>query len=128
MIYDEALLDGALAVGQQYLDAVHPTTLADEAAERPVWVHYHQLMLEALDLDVDRADVAEEITRIWATTMGVEPYPWTVPTLGELSRRGVPVVVLSDVWPSLRRWFHDLGSQPVCPCHGHLGRGRNHQA
>jgi hypothetical protein len=31
LVYDQTLLDGALAVGQQYLDAVHSTPLADEA-------------------------------------------------------------------------------------------------
>jgi putative hydrolase of the HAD superfamily len=53
-----------------------------------------------------------QFTHLWETDISVQPYPWTVPTLVELRRRDIPIVVLSDAWPSLRRWFAELGLSP----------------
>jgi putative hydrolase of the HAD superfamily len=39
----------------------------------------------------------------------VEPYEWTLDVLAELQARSVPVVVLSNAWPSLRRLHRGLG-------------------
>jgi FMN phosphatase YigB (HAD superfamily) len=86
--------------------------VTDEAAERSVWLRYHQLVLEALRIEADSAALAEEVTHLWETDITVEPYPWTVPTPVELPCRGIPIVVLSDGWPSLRRWFAELGLSP----------------
>lgn len=103
------LLEEALAVGDSYLDEVHPLPLADEVTERPVWVRYHEIMLEAVGVTVDVKELAEAITARWELELCVEPYPWTVPILSELQERQIPVVVLSDAWPSLRRWFREMG-------------------
>lgn len=59
-------------------------------------------------MGADDVGVAEAVTAAWASTISVEPYPWSIPVLAELQRRGIPVVVLSDAWPSLRRWYHEL--------------------
>lgn len=106
--YEETLLAPALAAGYEYLDAVHREPLSDEAAERLVWVRYYEIVLEALRLD-DKGVLAEAIAARSEASLPVEPYPWTVPVLAELNRRRIPVVVLSDAWPSLRRFFRQLG-------------------
>jgi HAD superfamily hydrolase (TIGR01509 family) len=110
--WDSESLQAALQVGASYLDEVHPTPLTDEAAERSIWLRYHQLVLEALGIEADSAALAEEITHLWETDISVEPCPWTMPTLVELRRRDIPIVVLSDAWPSLRRCFAELGLSP----------------
>jgi putative hydrolase of the HAD superfamily len=46
---------------------------------------------------------------LWEASLPVEPYPWTVPVLEELAGRELPVVLLSDAWPSLRRFYRELG-------------------
>ncbi len=102
------LLDGALAAGEAFLDEVHPVALIDERAERSVWVRYYEIVLEQVGLDFERTALAETITEAWESTISVEPYPWTLPVLRELAHRGVPVVVLSNAWPSLRRWYREL--------------------
>jgi HAD superfamily hydrolase (TIGR01509 family) len=98
-----------LALAGQYLDDVHRVPLADEHAERAVWLRYYGIVLDALKLPDDPADLPEAITSAWEQQPGVEPCPWTRPVLAELDRRGVPVVVLSDAWPSLRRQYRNLG-------------------
>jgi HAD superfamily hydrolase (TIGR01509 family) len=110
--WDIESLEAALQVGMSYLAEVHSTPITDEAAERSVWLRYHRLVLEALRIEADSPALAEEITHLWETDISVEPYPWTVPTLVELRSRGIPIVVLSDSWPSLRRWFAELGLSP----------------
>lgn len=107
--WDAARLDLAVTVGGRFLDEVHPVPLADEAAERLVWLRYHQLVLEALGIDGDVGGLAEAITARWEAELCLEPYEWTVPVLRELHEEQVPVVVLSDAWPSLRRWYRELG-------------------
>ena len=109
LAWDGKLLEEALRVGARYLDAVHTTPVADEAAERAVWLRYHEVVLEHLSLPVDRGELAEAITESWTASPDVEPYPSAIPTLAELRRRDIPVVVLSDAWPSLRRWYTELG-------------------
>jgi HAD superfamily hydrolase (TIGR01509 family) len=110
--WDRDLLDAAFAVGGAYLDDVHPVPLADEQAEHDVWLRYHQLVLEVLGITTGRDDLADDLTAAWEGTLTVEPYPWTIPVLTELQERGVPVVVLSDAWPSLRRWYRQLSLEP----------------
>jgi HAD superfamily hydrolase (TIGR01509 family) len=99
----------ALEVAGQWLNEIHAVPLADEAEERLVWVRYYELVLESLGFDADRHELAETIATAWEATLWVEPFPWTLPVLRELEARGIPVVVLSDAWPSLRRWFRELG-------------------
>jgi putative hydrolase of the HAD superfamily len=106
--WQPALLDQALAAGGDYLDEVHPVPLADERAERPVWLRYYELVLDRVGVTTGAGDLAEAITTRWESTISVELYPWTVSVLAELEQRGIPVVVLSDAWPSLRRWYREL--------------------
>lgn len=109
IIWDPVRLQVALTLGGQYLDDIHRVPLADEHAERAVWLRYYGIVLDALKLPDDSVGLAETITSAWEQQPGVEPCPWTRPVLAELDRRGVPVVVLSDAWPSLRRQYRDLG-------------------
>lgn len=102
-------LSAALERASRWLNEIHAVPLADEQAERAVWVRYHQLVLESLAVDGDHRALAEAITVAWQEALCVEPFPWTIPVLAELRSRGVPVVVLSDAWPSLRRWFREMG-------------------
>jgi putative hydrolase of the HAD superfamily len=104
LTWDQQRLDDAVAFAGRYLDEIHAIPLADEAAERPIWVSYHRVLLEELGVAADCSELAEAITAAWESTICVEPFPWTEPVLNELNRRGVHVVVLSDAWPSLRRW------------------------
>jgi HAD superfamily hydrolase (TIGR01509 family) len=112
LTWDRGLLDEALALGWEYLEEVHPVPLANEQAERPVWVRYHEIVLEGLGITSRRRGLAEAITAAWESTLSVEPYPWTVPVLAELQQRGVAVVILSDAWPSLRRFYSQLSLAP----------------
>jgi HAD superfamily hydrolase (TIGR01509 family) len=82
--------------------------LADDGAARPVWVRYYETVLEARGVAGDPAELAEAITAAGECSLGVEPYPWTVPVLAELLERQIPVVALSDAWPSLRRFFRQV--------------------
>lgn len=86
---------------------MHGFPLADETAERQVWLRYYAILLEAIKVE-DRVQLPELMTRHMERNVGVDPYPWTVPVLAELEQRGIPVVVLSDAWPSLRRGFRQL--------------------
>jgi HAD superfamily hydrolase (TIGR01509 family) len=112
LAWDMESLDAALQVGGRFLDEVHSTPQADPGAERLVWLRYHQLVLDALRIEADSAVLAEEITDLWETEICVEPYPWTMPTLVQLHGRDIRTVILSDAWPSLRRWFTELGLSP----------------
>lgn len=105
---DTALLDQALGVGGAFLDEVHAIPLSDERAERSVWVRYYEIVVETLGLTTGKHEVVTAATSAWENARHIEPYPWTVPVLSELQRQGIPVVVLSDAWPSLRRWFREL--------------------
>lgn len=71
--WDAACLDHALTVGGRFLDQVHPVRLADEAAERLVWLRYHQLVLEALGIDGDVGVLAEAITARWEADCASSP-------------------------------------------------------
>ncbi len=106
--WEPARLESALVDGGDYLDEVHPVPLADECCERAVWLRYFEIVLDRVGAATDVKEVAEAITARWESTMCVEPYPWTVPVLAELQERRIPVVVLSDAWPSLRRWYREL--------------------
>jgi putative hydrolase of the HAD superfamily len=112
LTWDDGSLSEALLLGEEYLDAVHATPLADEVAEHPLWVGYYEIVLEALGIGADRSELSEAITVAWERSLPVEVYPWTRPVLQELRRRGIAVVVLSDAWPSLRRFFRQLGLEP----------------
>jgi putative hydrolase of the HAD superfamily len=108
LAWDPDRLDDALALAGRYLNDIHSTALADEAAERPVWVQYYRILLEQLGVAADHCELAETITLATESSIGAEPFSWTEPVLRELHCRGVPLVVLSDAWPSLRRWFREL--------------------
>ena len=60
--------------------------------------------------------------------MVVEPYEWTLEVLAELRARSIPVVVLSNAWPSLRRLHRRARPRPLREGDGHLGRGGRRQA
>jgi putative hydrolase of the HAD superfamily len=106
---DEAALGEALAAGERYLNEVHAIPLADEVAERPVWVRYYEIVLESAGVTPRRTGLAKVIAERQEHSLPLEPFPWTLPVLSELQRRKVGVVVLSDAWPSLRRHYRQLG-------------------
>jgi HAD superfamily hydrolase (TIGR01509 family) len=110
--FDRRSLEAALGRGATYLDVEHATPLADEAAERPVWLGYYRVILASLGVGEAVDELVEAIVSAWEANVPVEPYPWTRPVLSELHRRQIPVVVLSDAWPSLRRWFRALDLEP----------------
>jgi HAD superfamily hydrolase (TIGR01509 family) len=39
----------------------------------------------------------------------IEPSDWTLPVLHELHTRGLKTVIVSDAWPSLRKYYRDRG-------------------
>ena len=82
--------------------------LADERAERAVWLRYYEIVLDRVGVTTGAGRLAEAVTTRWESTISVEPYRWTVSVLVELEQRGIPVVVLSDAWPSLHRWYREL--------------------
>lgn len=102
-------LAGAVAAGSAYLDAVHDVPLRDDAAERVVMARYHEVVLAGVGVTRDGAALAREIQAREEARELVEPYEWTVEVLAGLRARSIPVVVLSNAWPSLRRLHRGLG-------------------
>ena len=102
-------LAGALAAGDAYLDEVHGVPLRDETEEQAVMARYHEAVLAGVGVTQDRAALAKEILAREATRVVVEPCEWAIEVLAELHARSIPVVVLSNAWPSLRRLHRGLG-------------------
>lgn len=99
----------ALAAGDAYLDSVHHLPLRDEDEERAVMTHYHEIVLAGVGVVNDVAALAREIQVREEARDVVEPYEWSVEVLAALQARSIPVVVLSNAWPSLRRLHRGLG-------------------
>jgi putative hydrolase of the HAD superfamily len=102
-------LADALAAGAAYLDGVHHRPLRDEGEEQAVMAGYHQVVLGGVGVEVGADGLAREILAREAARDVVEPYEWTVEVLAALQARSIPVVVLSNAWPSLRRLHRRLG-------------------
>ena len=102
-------LADAVAAGAAYLDAVHGVPLRDEAEERVVLTRYHEIVLAGVAVTRDGTALAREIQAREEARDVVEPYEWAIEVLAELRARSIPVVVLSNAWPSLRRLHRDLG-------------------
>jgi FMN phosphatase YigB (HAD superfamily) len=102
-------LAAAVASGSAYLDAVHHLPLRDETEEWAVWARYHEIVLAGVGVTGDVPALGEEILAREAARAVVEPYEWTLEVLAELRRRSIPVVVLSNAWPSVRRLHRELG-------------------
>jgi putative hydrolase of the HAD superfamily len=102
-------LAAAAAAGDTYLDSVHHIRLRDETAEQAVMARYHEVTLRGIGVSQDCAALAREILALEAARDVVEPYEWTMEVLAGLRARSVPVVVLSNAWPSLRRLHRGLG-------------------
>ncbi len=109
MAWERDKLAGALAAGAAYLDAVHGVPLRDETEERVVMARYHEIVLAGVGVTRDGAALARTIQAREEARDVVEPYEWTVEVLAELQARSIPVVVLSNAWPSLRRLHRRLG-------------------
>ncbi|MGD9890022.1 MAG: HAD family hydrolase [Dehalococcoidia bacterium] len=107
--WDRDRRDSAVAAGSAYLDSVHHLPLRDEVEERVVMARYHEAILAGVGVERDGAALAREIQRREEARDSVEPYAWTIEVLTELRARSVPVVVLSNAWPSLRRLHRGLG-------------------
>ncbi len=99
----------ALAAGDVYLDSVHHLPLRDEGEERAVMARYHEIVLAGVGVVDDAAALAREIQAREEARDVVEPYEWSVEVLAALQVRSIPVVVLSNAWPSLRRLHRGLG-------------------
>lgn len=102
-------LDEALDRTYGWLASVHEIPVRTEDEEWMLWAEYHRRLLDALGL----TGVSEATTGRLADAQIREPHvelePWTLDVLHELRRRGIPVVVLSNAWPSLRRYVRALG-------------------
>jgi putative hydrolase of the HAD superfamily len=109
LVWDRDKLAGAVAAGYAYLDSVHHLPLRDEAEERVVMVRYHAIILAGIGVAQDDAALAGEIQQREEARDSVEPYAWTLDVLSGLQARSIPVVVLSNAWPSLRRLHRGLG-------------------
>ena len=109
LAWDRDRLDRAVAAGYAYLDSVHDVPLRDEDEERVVMARYHEVILAGVGVERDGAALAREIQRREEARDSVEPYEWTLDVLTELHARSIPVVVLSNAWPSLRRLHRGLG-------------------
>lgn len=110
--WDRNRLARALAAGEAYLNCVHPVPLRDLVEERAVWTRYYEIVLTGVGVTRDIPRLARAMAAASERTLGVEPYPWSIEVLAGLRERDVPVVVLSDAWPSLRRSFRQLGLHP----------------
>lgn len=107
LAWTEEQLTPALAAGMEFLDAEHTIPLASEEEEHELWTRYFDVVLRALEHHGDSLPAL--ITERWKASRCVELFEWTMPVLTELRARDIPVVVLSDAWPSLRRWYGELG-------------------
>jgi len=107
--WEREKLAAAVAAGYAYLDAVHGVPLRDEVEERAVMARYHETLLAGVGVTGDVAALAREVQAREEARDVVEPYEWTLDVLAELRARSIPVVVLSNAWPSLRRLHRGLG-------------------
>lgn len=107
--WERANLADARAAAATYLDAVHSIPLADEGAERLVMARYHEIVLAGIGVTDGVAALAREIQAREEARDVVETYEWTIEVLAALQARSIPVVVLSNAWPSLRRLHRGLG-------------------
>jgi putative hydrolase of the HAD superfamily len=110
--WDRNRLARALAAGEAYLNRVHPIPLRDLDEERAVWTHYYEIVLTGVGVTRAVPSLARAMAAVSELKPGVEPYPWSIEVLAGLRERGVPVVILSDAWPSLRGTFRQLGLHP----------------
>lgn len=111
--FDESRMEPAMKAASAYLDEVHATPLIDEDGEREQFREYFRRLLEGVNADGDHTALATEIDDLFRVEIPVELFPWTLPVLQELQRRAIPVVILSDAWPSLRRHYVELGLAPL---------------
>lgn len=102
-------LNAARAAADAYLDSVHVIPLRNEDDERPVMARYHQTMLETIGVTGDLPSLARRIQAREEARQVVECCEWALEVLAELHARGVPMVILSNAWPSLRRLHRALG-------------------
>jgi putative hydrolase of the HAD superfamily len=107
--WEREKLTAAVEAGSAFLDGVHDTPLRDETEERAVMARYHEVILAGIGVTKDLAGLARAIQAREEARDVVEPYEWTVEVLTELQARSIPVVVLSNAWPSLRRLHRGLG-------------------
>jgi HAD superfamily hydrolase (TIGR01509 family) len=109
VVWQRDRLTAAVAAGEAYLDAVHHLPLRDEGEEQAVMARFHEVVLEGVGVSDGADALAREILAREAARAVVEPYEWSVEVLRELQARSIPVVVLSNAWPSLRRLHRELG-------------------
>lgn len=108
LFWERWRLAEAVAAGSAYLDSVHDVQLRDEAEERSLMARYHAVVLAGVGVTEDGLELGREIQRREELRPVVEPYEWTLDVLSTLQQWGIPVVVLSNAWPSLRRLHRGL--------------------
>ncbi|MFF4381561.1 HAD family hydrolase [Kitasatospora sp. NPDC001547] len=89
----------AIAAGDRFLAASSPAPGLDD---------YHGLMLRDVGVEPTSELLADLRREVPPATL-LETYPEVVGTLGELSRRGVRMAVVSDAWPNLPDLHAGLG-------------------
>ncbi|MFC8720626.1 HAD family hydrolase [Kitasatospora sp. NPDC057198] len=89
----------AIAAGDRFLAASSPEPEPDD---------YHRLMLRHVGVE-PTSELLADLRREVPPAMLLETYPEVVGTLGELSRRGVRMAVVSDAWPNLPDLHAGLG-------------------
>ncbi|MGW4806355.1 HAD family hydrolase [Kitasatospora sp. NPDC004272] len=89
----------AIAAGDRFLAASSPEPEPDD---------YHRLMLRHVGVEPTSELLADLRREVPPATL-LETYPEVVGTLGELSRRGVRMAVVSDAWPNLPDLHAGLG-------------------
>jgi putative hydrolase of the HAD superfamily len=107
--WEREKLPAAVEAGSAYLDGVHDIPLRDETEERGVMARYREVILAGIGVTQDAARLAREIQAREEARDVVEPYEWTMEVLAAVQARSIPVVVLSNAWPSLRRLHGRLG-------------------
>jgi len=93
----------AIAAGDDFL--------ATSSSSTPDYDDYHRVMLRHLGVD-PTGELLADLRRDVPASAFLETFPDVEETLGELSRRGVQMAVVSDAWPDLPGLHDGLGIRP----------------
>jgi len=106
-VLDDEALKHACDLGYRYLDA-HHDEVPDEEAEERQFAEYYRVIFDGLRMEAPELLIAA-LSRSAVKDINFEPYPETRAVLNELRRRGMPMAILTDAWPSVRSKYEAIG-------------------
>jgi putative hydrolase of the HAD superfamily len=104
---DDDALVRACDRGYVYLDA-HHDRVPDEEAEVEQFREFYRLVFRELGVKPP-PKLVSALAHAIVHEVNFEPYPGASELLRHIERRGLPMAVLTDAWPSVRTKFAQLG-------------------